>query len=340
MRRMMQAITAAGWSALLLWSTTAPGATVSYQYDALQRLIGVDYGNGARIAYTYDPAGNILTTVTTSPGDSDGDGLTDDEEVNVYGTEPTLFDSDGDGLGDGVELGLVGYDADPSTTTDPGNPDSDGDGVLDGNNGTDPCEDCNNNGVVDAGETSPTAPEAFLAFVPGFNLFAYPSAVPPEHGGCQDLAAALGGFDGGIESIARLNPTRSLFERCEAGGAIDFPIVAGEGYVIETTEDLALVWPWNAACTTYALAAGVQLVGHPATPPELTCFAWLEAQEPGLVSAIQRFNSATSRYESCALADPDGGGPRAAGIDFPIRAGQGYLFHSNGNGPLVLPGCP
>ena len=129
MRRMMQAITAVGWSGLLLWSTMAPGATVTYQYDALHRLIAVDYGNGARIAYTYDPAGNILTTVRTSPGDSDGDGLTDDEEVNVYGTDPTLFDSDGDGLGDGVELGLVGYDADPSTTTDPRNPDSDGDGV-------------------------------------------------------------------------------------------------------------------------------------------------------------------------------------------------------------------
>lgn len=56
--------------------------------------------------------------------DSDSDGLTDGDEIRVYGTDPTRADSDGDGLTDGDEVLLYG--------TDPLDPDSDGDGVRDG----------------------------------------------------------------------------------------------------------------------------------------------------------------------------------------------------------------
>jgi hypothetical protein len=33
--------------------------------------------------------------------DSDGDGLSDGDEVNAYGTDPNALDTDGDGYGDG-----------------------------------------------------------------------------------------------------------------------------------------------------------------------------------------------------------------------------------------------
>jgi hypothetical protein len=36
--------------------------------------------------------------------DRDGDQLYDDDETNVYGTNPDLFDTDGDGAGDGLEV--------------------------------------------------------------------------------------------------------------------------------------------------------------------------------------------------------------------------------------------
>ena len=36
--------------------------------------------------------------------DSDGDGLTDGEEANLFGTDPTKADSDGDQLTDGEEV--------------------------------------------------------------------------------------------------------------------------------------------------------------------------------------------------------------------------------------------
>ncbi len=56
--------------------------------------------------------------------DTDGDGVADGDEINLYGTEPTVFDTDGDGLSDGQDL----YDA----RTDPLRWDTDGDGVRDG----------------------------------------------------------------------------------------------------------------------------------------------------------------------------------------------------------------
>jgi hypothetical protein len=56
--------------------------------------------------------------------DTDGDGLTDSEEVNVHGTDPLDPDSDNDGLKDGQEVN--------THLTDPLNPDTDGDGFNDG----------------------------------------------------------------------------------------------------------------------------------------------------------------------------------------------------------------
>ena len=39
-----------------------------------------------------------------SDPDDDNDGLTDDEEINVYQTNPLRADTDGDGLADGAEI--------------------------------------------------------------------------------------------------------------------------------------------------------------------------------------------------------------------------------------------
>ncbi|MDD5223772.1 MAG: MopE-related protein [bacterium] len=66
--------------------------------------------------------------------DSDGDGLTDQEETLVYFTNPLNADSDGDGMRDGDE---ICYDGDcrsytPGSDPDPNDPDSDNDGLSDG----------------------------------------------------------------------------------------------------------------------------------------------------------------------------------------------------------------
>ncbi|MGK2881401.1 MAG: hypothetical protein ACSLE6_11575 [Mycobacterium sp.] len=94
--------------------------------------------------------------------DSDGDGLSDDDELSVYGTDPYDSDSDGDGKIDGDEVwegtdpaewdhespgedadydGLYDLDEIEIYGTDPYDIDSDDDGWADGNEvgqGTDP----------------------------------------------------------------------------------------------------------------------------------------------------------------------------------------------------------
>lgn len=62
-------------------------------------------------------------TVASSEKDSDGDGLTDAEEL-VLKTNPNSADTDSDGLTDWAEIKIY--------KTDPLNPDSDGDGYKDG----------------------------------------------------------------------------------------------------------------------------------------------------------------------------------------------------------------
>jgi len=59
-----------------------------------------------------------------SSPDADGDGLSDQDETDVYGTNPNVSDSDGDGLSDGQEVRFIG--------TDPNVVDTDGDGLGDG----------------------------------------------------------------------------------------------------------------------------------------------------------------------------------------------------------------
>ncbi|MDD4902572.1 MAG: hypothetical protein PHE24_05565 [Patescibacteria group bacterium] len=78
-------------------------------------------------ATTTAPAATTTPVVaSSSPStlDSDQDGLTDYEEINVYHTNPNKADSDNDGLTDFQEV--------KTYQTDPNNPDTDGDGYTDG----------------------------------------------------------------------------------------------------------------------------------------------------------------------------------------------------------------
>jgi len=50
--------------------------------------------------------------------DTDGDGLSDSEEVDIHGTNPLVADTDGDGLNDGdeVEYGTNPLQKEPTTS--------------------------------------------------------------------------------------------------------------------------------------------------------------------------------------------------------------------------------
>jgi predicted outer membrane repeat protein len=96
--------------------------------------------------------------------DSDGDGLTDDEEV-LLGTNPFDKDTDGDGLEDGTEVDMNNGEGLP----DPLNPDSDGDNLLDGAEveaGTDPTSaDTDDDGLTDDVDPTPNEPGATTGFM-------------------------------------------------------------------------------------------------------------------------------------------------------------------------------
>lgn len=91
-------------------------------------------------------------------GDSDADGLADEQEA-ALGTDPLNRDVDGDGLSDGDEINAFG--------TDPFTPDTDGDGLGDGeetNYGSSPLSsDIDGDGLLDQEElfTHGTGPQTF-----------------------------------------------------------------------------------------------------------------------------------------------------------------------------------
>jgi len=84
-------------------------------------------------ATAYDASGNqsdfsvelAVNTPNDPPSnaqlDSDGDGLSDADEISIYGTDPNNPDSDGDGMSDGQEVVYWGDNWDG---------DDDGDGII------------------------------------------------------------------------------------------------------------------------------------------------------------------------------------------------------------------
>jgi hypothetical protein len=75
-------------------------------------------------ADNYTDAAELEVGLDPNNPDTDGDGVADGDEANIYFTDPWLWDTDGDGLSDGEELfGIL---------TDPLVWDTDGDGARDG----------------------------------------------------------------------------------------------------------------------------------------------------------------------------------------------------------------
>jgi hypothetical protein len=114
-----------------LGHSSDPGALMYAAYSGPHRFLSEDDVAGVQSLYGVgsppDQAPEVPpenATPPPSPGqDSDEDGIADDEEVLVTGTDPNNDDSDGDGLVDGVEV---------ANRMNPLDPDMDRDGVSDG----------------------------------------------------------------------------------------------------------------------------------------------------------------------------------------------------------------
>lgn len=104
----------------------------------------------------------LLIGTDPNDPDTDNDGLSDGQEVQIHGTDPLNPDTDGDGLSDSMEVN--------TTNTDPLVADSDGDGLSDGAEvntyNTNPNDtDSDNDGVSDYAEvitfgTNPNDPDS------------------------------------------------------------------------------------------------------------------------------------------------------------------------------------
>ena len=136
-------------SASYLWSN---GATTQSIWVHVTGSFTVTVSNGT---CSSQPSAPVAVNMINCNVDTDGDGLSDFDEVNNTGTDPNNPDTDGDGYNDGHEVNfgsdplnpcdpnplnaVCDLDGDGLTNaeeatagTDPNNPDTDGDGVLDG----------------------------------------------------------------------------------------------------------------------------------------------------------------------------------------------------------------
>ena len=99
---------------------------------------------------TQTAVANMTEAAAEGQRDDDGDGLTNDQEAQI-GTDPQNPDTDGDGLGDGAEVNVY--------RTNPLNPDSDADRLNDGSEidiGTNPLNpDTDNDRLIDGAESPP-----------------------------------------------------------------------------------------------------------------------------------------------------------------------------------------
>jgi outer membrane protein assembly factor BamB len=133
----------------LLHVVSTSGTKLSeHLLDSVPVFDGLAAANGRLYMSTID--GKVLAIGTPSPfdPDTDGDGLSDGDEIDLHGTEVNDPDTDDDELSDGDEIEVYG--------TDPLNPDTDDDLLPDGEEiriGTDPLvQDTDGDGVIDGRE--------------------------------------------------------------------------------------------------------------------------------------------------------------------------------------------
>ena len=117
-------------------------SNIDAKYNTGKVVSGLDEGQTYYFAATSYTASNLESefseeiSYTIPYLDSDGDGITNADEIGIYGTNPDKSDSDGDGVNDGEELAFWqnNWDADfdGDSLINLLDKDSDNDGIFDG----------------------------------------------------------------------------------------------------------------------------------------------------------------------------------------------------------------
>ena len=222
--------------------------------------------------------------------DADNDGVPDAQE-SLIGTNPLLVDSDGDGISDGDE-------------------DHDFDGV--------------NNQLEITQGTNLLVAEGYYAV--GFNQFHYPYDVPAGLT-AFGLLAELGG-ETVVASIQRQNPATGLVESAQYNGAtpegVDFPIITGEGYLLQSVTAFSKSFTSPIQCNNINLVVGLNLVGLSCIPGNFSAYDLLQYMGGvSVVSSIQRFNKKSGRFETATFQSIN-----PVGVDFSLSNTESYLVHA------------
>ncbi|MWG36927.1 helix-turn-helix transcriptional regulator [Halomarina oriensis] len=138
-------LTVADWGTTGEQTLTVTASNASGQVDSVTQSVHILSAGGDVDEDGLSNEAETQRGTNILSADTDGDGLTDGNEVNVHGSNATNPDTDGDGISDGNEVSTEnGHE------TDPTNPDTDGDGIPDGEEveqGSDPAEGVGGTGL-------------------------------------------------------------------------------------------------------------------------------------------------------------------------------------------------
>ena len=167
-----------------------------------------------------------------------------------------------------------------------------------------------------------------LILYKGYNLVSYP-AETMEYGNLYNLMEALGG-SAVISRVHVFDPVSQTFAEVgydDTGQPYgqNHELLAGQGLpglIIYAKEDMT--FPFNSKyCHVWNLRAGANLAGTACVPSGLSAFQLLPAiGDETVVSSIQRYNPGTGKFETAGYRNG-----QAIGVDFSIKAGEGYFIH-------------
>lgn len=278
-----------------------------------------------------------------TPDDVDGDSVLNGVDNCPNDNNPDQADLDGDGAGDRCDDdddadGLSDLDEATLLRTDTLAADTDGDGIADGDEDFD-LDGLGNLAELAAGR-SPLDPEVQLRAGP--NFFAYPVEVPAGLTAFA-LLANLGG-ESEVVAIHRLDTAAQVFESASYSGAtptgVDFPIVDGEGYLVEMQVDRLQSFSGKPDCASIDIEIGYNLVGFPCVPASFDqreLLFYLSGGAPAIAS-LQGLDAESGRFATAGWRS----GSFTTGERGSLAAGRAYVLFSQAQrlatpAPLAAP---
>ena len=105
---------------------------------------------------------------------------------------------------------------------------------------------------------------------------------------------------------------------------VDFPVVTGEGYLLDAAKDFTKDFTETLQCNGVNLVQGKNLIGLSCLPSNFGAYDLLEyLGGSSAVSSIQRFNTKTGLFETATFFSGS-----AVGVDFSITNIESYLVYS------------